>query len=109
MSWRSMRAGRQPPGKFGQVGFEAAIHAPGRLVEADQPRHLSGFHPAGQGDRQGEPLTLTPGEVPWIPVRRDIQPDRLQGGVALRSGELVTDPLTDQEVPRVLGEERNSP
>ena len=90
-----------------EVVLAAAVHPPGRLVEGDEAGDAVAVEAAGEGDREGEALALAAGEVAGVGVDRVLHADRAQGGEPGLAGELVADPLADQEVARVLGEERH--
>ena len=90
-----------------EVLLVAAVHAAGRLVEGDQAGDAVAVEPAGEGDREGEALALAAGEVARVGVDRVLHADRAEGGESDCAGQLVADPLADQEVARVLGEQRH--
>ena len=95
---------RAPPlGELAQVGGErvlvGAVHAAGRLVEADDGRRLALEH-----DRQREPLALAAGEVARMAVGEGAE----AGGLERGGGQLLPHPLGDEVVARVLQQQRHA-
>ena len=74
---------------------------------ATRPGSSLAFHPPSEGDRQGQPLPLAAGEIARVGVDRVLQPDDPQGRQSLLARQLVADPLADQVVARVLGQQRD--
>jgi hypothetical protein len=44
------------------------VHAAGGLVESDEAGQLAAVHATGEGDREGEPLSLAAGKVARVSV-----------------------------------------
>ena len=84
------------------MGFETAVHPPGRLIEANDPGYFAALHPSGEGDRQSQPLPLSPGEVAGIPVRGNVEAHRLECRLARSTRKFIPDPLPDQKITGVL-------
>jgi hypothetical protein len=91
---------RAPVGEVAQPGAERvlvrAVHAAGRLVEADDGRR-----DAAQHDLEREPLALAAGEVTRVGPIAAGQP----GGGDASGAQLLLDALVDQVVAGVLEEE----
>src|SRR5262249_2282048 len=87
--------------------LSAAVHAAGRLVEGEETGDAVAIEATGEGDREGEALALTAGEVARVGGRGVPEADGGERGGARLAGELLGDPLADEEVARVLGGERH--
>jgi len=91
--------------KLAEPVLEVPVHAPGRLVQRDEAGQLLAIHAAGQGYREREPLALTAREVPGVRVRLEIETDGGEGSAALGPRKLVADPVPDDEIAGILGQE----
>jgi limonene-1,2-epoxide hydrolase len=94
--------------QVGQPVLQAPVHSPGRLVEGDEVGQGIALGPAGEGDRQGEPLSLATREVTRVDRGVDLESDRIECRPTSGTFELGSDRLPDEVVAGVLGQERHS-
>ncbi len=97
---------RQLAGPAGQRLLAGPVHPSRRLVEADESGESPTPRAAGHHQSQRQALALAAGQIARIGLRRPPEPHRGKRLATGLAGQLVRDPLANQQVARALGEKR---